>query len=172
MPPLPRIRCTYAGLPPLAADPANPFWQGIEPVTLRENVTGQAPGQETCIRTAWNDAGWRILFEMGDANPWATLTERDGPLWNEEVAEVFIDPVGDLEGYFEVEINPLGTVVDLVLRRTKALAAWRSSPQRAGRRNCTFHSSLSPRRARNPARFGALISCGLTGPTAPAQRPN
>ena len=26
--------------------------------------------------------------------------------------------MGDLESYFEVEINPLGTVLDLVLRRT------------------------------------------------------
>ncbi len=37
--------------------------------------------------------------------------------------EVFIDPVGDLESYFEVEINPLGTVCDLVLRRTAS--GWR-----------------------------------------------
>jgi hypothetical protein len=37
--------------------------------------------------------------------------------------ELFMDPVGDLLGYFEVEINPLGTVTDLVLRRTNS--GWR-----------------------------------------------
>ena len=86
-------------------------------------MTGQAPLQATRVRSAWDDTGWRVLFENDDAHPWATLIERDGPLWTEEVVEVFIDPFGDLESYFEVEINPLGTVVDLVLRRT--LSGWR-----------------------------------------------
>ena len=36
---------------------------------------------------------------------------------------MFFDPVGDGLGYFEVEINPLGTVCDLVLRRTAS--GWR-----------------------------------------------
>ncbi len=36
---------------------------------------------------------------------------------------MFIDPVGDPGGYFEIEINPLGTVADLVLRRTAS--GWR-----------------------------------------------
>ena len=75
------------------------------------------------MRSAWNDTGWRVLFECDDARPWATLVEHDGPLWTEEVVEVFIDPFGDLESYFEVEINPLGTVVDLALRRT--VSGWR-----------------------------------------------
>ena len=60
---------------------------------------------------------------MEDARPWSTLTQRDAPLWTEEVVEVFIDPVGDLEGYFEIEINPAGTVVDVVLRRVAS--GWR-----------------------------------------------
>ena len=65
----------------------------------------------------------RVLFEADARAPWATLTERAAPLWTEEVVEVFVDPVGDGLGYFEVEINPLGTVTDLVLRRTAS--GWR-----------------------------------------------
>ncbi len=90
---------------------------------LRENVTGGEPAQATRVRTTWDDTHWRVAFEADDQYSWATLTERNGPLWTEEAVEVFIDPVGDLESYFEVEINPLGTVVDLVLRRT--LSGWR-----------------------------------------------
>lgn len=75
------------------------------------------------MRTAWDDRCWRICFEAQDAHPWATLTARDAPLWEEEVVEVFFDPAGDLAGYFEVEVNPLGAVVDLVLRRTSS--GWR-----------------------------------------------
>jgi hypothetical protein len=55
--------------------------------------------------------------------------ERDAPLFKEEVVEVFVDPVGDLESYFEIEVNPLNTVMDLVLRRgrvgVKRNFAWR-----------------------------------------------
>ena len=79
---------------------------------------GVKPAQATQVRAAWAAREWRVLFEVEDARPWATLTQRDGRLWTEEVVEVFIDPVGDLESYFEFEVNPLGTVTDLVLRRT------------------------------------------------------
>jgi hypothetical protein len=34
--------------------------------------------------------------------------------------ELFLDPVGDLESYFEIEVNPLNAVLDLVLRRTRS----------------------------------------------------
>ena len=36
------------------------------------------------------------------------------------MAEVFLDPFGDLLSYFEVEVNPRNAVLDLLLRRTRA----------------------------------------------------
>lgn len=120
---LPWLRTVRRRLEPLTADPANPFWRGIAPVALRDNLGGAAPTQATRVRTAWDEREWRLLFDMDDARPWATLTTRDAALWTEEVVEVFLDPVGDLESYFEIEINPLGTVCDLVLRRTAS--GWR-----------------------------------------------
>jgi hypothetical protein len=59
----------------------------------------------------------RLLFTVEDAHPYATLTGHDEPLYTEEVVEVFLDPVGDLAGYFEIEVNPLNAVLDLVIRR-------------------------------------------------------
>jgi hypothetical protein len=113
---VPRLRTRQVALEPLNG--SSEFWRDIEPAALREVTAGGPPMQATRLRTAWNAHEWRVLFQMDDAKPWATLTRRDGPLWTEEVIEVFIDPVGDLESYFEVEVNPLGTVTDLVLRRT------------------------------------------------------
>lgn len=95
-------------------------WTAVSPVYLRQTVSGQAPKQSTWIKTAWNEREFRVLFHCEDAHPWATLTERDGPLYNEEVVEVFVDPVGDLESYFEIEVNPLNAVCDLVIRRTRS----------------------------------------------------
>ena len=117
---LPRVRCRRREPEPVAADAESEGWRAVEPVILRENVGGGSPAQSTRVRTVWDEERWRILFECDDAYPWATLTTHDAPLWTEETVEVFIDPVGDLAGYFEIEINPLGAVVDVVLRRVSS----------------------------------------------------
>ena len=88
-----------------------------------ENLAGGEPALATHVRTLLDGGNWRVLFEAEDPAPWATLTARDAHLWTEEVVEVFFDPVGDGLSYFEVEINPLGAVCDLVLRRTAS--GWR-----------------------------------------------
>ena len=111
------------GTPPLLACRCGVSRPGEESVTLRENLGGGAPAQATRVRTFWDGTYWRVLFEVEARAPWATLTQRDAALWTEEVVEVFFDPAGDGLGYFEVEINPLGTVTDLVLRRTAS--GWR-----------------------------------------------
>jgi hypothetical protein len=120
---VPRLRTYQTALGPLGGGAGADFWRAAEAASLREVTGGDFPVQATRVRTAWNAAEWRLLFEVDDATPWATLTGRDGPLWTEEAVEVFIDPVGDLESYFEFEMNPLGTVTDLVLRRT--CSGWR-----------------------------------------------
>ena len=121
---LPRLRTRqFAALEPWSGGWQPDFWQRIEPTVLREVTGGEPPRQATWVRTAWDAREWRLLFAMDDARPWATLSEPDGHLWEEEVVEVFVDPVGDLDSYFEFEVNPLGTVTDLVLRRTSS--GWR-----------------------------------------------
>ena len=84
---------------------------------LVENVGEGAPRQGTSVTIARGAECLFVEFECEDSRPWATITRRDGPLYQEEVVEVFIDPFGDLECYFEIEVNPLNTVLDLVLRR-------------------------------------------------------
>ena len=95
---------------------------------LRDVETGATPEQGTTVRAAWDADELRIQVHAEDRDAWATITQRDGPLWEEEVVEVFLDPVGDGECYFEFEVNPLGTVLDLVLRKSrsgyKADRAW------------------------------------------------
>lgn len=87
---------------------------------LSENLSGQPAVQGTEVACAWDATALRVRFVCTDIEPWATITQRDGPLWEEEVVEVFIDPVGDAEVYFEFEVNPLGTLLDLVLRRSRS----------------------------------------------------
>ena len=86
-------------------------------LVLLDNLTGVAPRQATRVTLSRKPTHLHLLFECEDTRPWATITRRDGPLYEEEVVEVFLDPFGDLECYFEIEVNPLNAVLDLMLRR-------------------------------------------------------
>ncbi len=116
--PPPTLLCSAGELGPVVANVSDPRWQNIAPVLLRETVSGHAPGQATSVRAAVDGLHLRVLFDCADALPWATLRQPDEPLYTEEVVEVFLDPVGDLECYFEIELNPLNAVLDLVLRQS------------------------------------------------------
>lgn len=140
--PPPTLHCPAGDFGAVVADVNAPAWQRVTPVALRETATGAAPKQATDLRVAVSGADLRVLFDCQDDDVWATKTVHDEPLYNEEVVEVFLDPVGDLECYFEIELNPLNTVLDLVLRKSpsglKKETAWhceglRTAVQRTAR---------------------------------------
>jgi hypothetical protein len=80
---------------------------------LLDAESGRSPRFPT--RVTLEDAGelLRTRFDCEDPDPWATLAERDGDLWTEEVVEIFLAP-GEATPlcYFEIEVNPLGTLFD------------------------------------------------------------
>ena len=117
---IPVLRCAHLALGDLTADADTLPWRALPPVRFADAITGAPPKQGTEVRVAWNDDEWRLLFVAEDTDPWATMTQRDAPLYEEETVEVFFDPAGDLESYFEIEVNPLGTVLDLVLRKSRS----------------------------------------------------
>jgi hypothetical protein len=125
---IPRARCPRAEFGDLTADVKSTPWNRLDPLFLADALMGAAPRQGTAVRIAWDLREWRILFHAADTDAWATLTARDASLYEEETVEVFFDPVGNLESYFEIEVNPLGAVLDLVLRKSrsgyKADRAW------------------------------------------------
>ena len=117
---LPRLECHRWEFGELAADVNAPPWNQIAPVFLSDAVTGAKPKQGTEVRAGWDSRGWRVLFHAADADAWATLTQRDAPLYKEETVEIFFDTTGDLNSYFEIEVNPLGTEFDSVFRRNRS----------------------------------------------------
>jgi hypothetical protein len=117
---LPRLACPRIDASLL---PAGAWRTRAGTLRLVDALSGAAPAEGTLLRAAWSEAEWHLHFECADTLPWATLGGRDAALWTEEVVEVFIDPVGDGAGYFEIEVNPLGAVCDLVLRRIAS--GWR-----------------------------------------------
>jgi hypothetical protein len=56
-----------------------------------------------------------LRFDVYDENPWHTMTRRDEHIWEEEVVEIFLDPDRTGVNYYELEINPVNVVCDLVV---------------------------------------------------------
>jgi hypothetical protein len=79
-------------------------------------TNGAATVFPTQCKMLWDDTYLYIAFIMDDRDVWGTTTVWSDPdycLCAEEVAEMFVDPDGDGLNYLEVEINPLGAVMDL-----------------------------------------------------------
>ena len=117
---LPRLRCEKHSFGEISLERDCRPWQGIEWSELRLTENGMRPRQRTALKVGWDDQYLRLFFFAEDSNPWATLTERDAPLYKEEVLEVFLDPVGDLAAYFEFEVNPNNAVLDLCVRKIRS----------------------------------------------------
>lgn len=87
------------------------------------------PYRQTRVKMLWDDEYLYIGAEMIEPHIWATYTERDAVIFHENDFEVFIDPDGDSHNYYELEINALGTIWDLILLKPyrdggPALNAW------------------------------------------------
>ena len=100
-------------------DALHGVWASCARVSLLENVSGRQPRWGTEVRLGWSDNELHGLYLCQDPLPWATKTNRGDALWEEEVVEIFLDPFGDSLLYFEIGINPLNTVTDVFIRRTR-----------------------------------------------------
>jgi hypothetical protein len=63
----------------------------------------------------WDDEWFYVAAEMEEPDLWGTLTERDSVIFRDNDFELFIDPDDDTHGYYELEVNALGTPWDLLL---------------------------------------------------------
>jgi len=82
------------------------------------DITGdraKAPRFRTRAKMRWDDEYLYFGFDLEENNVWGTLTERDCVIYNDNDIEVFIDPDGDTHEYYEIELNALNTVWDLLI---------------------------------------------------------
>jgi Carbohydrate family 9 binding domain-like len=93
-----------------------PAWRAAswsEPfIDIRGSVQ---PRFTTRARLLWDDQHFYLAAELEEPHLWGTLVERDSVIFQDNDFEVFIDPDGDTHGYYELEVNVLGTAWDLLL---------------------------------------------------------
>lgn len=91
-------------------------WEGFTFVEVNYDIDkGKRVDIRTLARILWDKDNLYISFHCLDEDPWATITKRDGFLWEEEAVEVFIDPRGDGTRYVELGVNPLNAVDDILI---------------------------------------------------------
>ncbi len=107
-----------AALPvPLAEFSIDDPWAlpaGVSPVALHEATKGGAPRLATTAAVWRDEQCLNVLFSGDDDAVIASYFQHDEPLWQEDVVEVFVAPEAATK-YFEIEVNPLGTVFDAVI---------------------------------------------------------
>lgn len=83
----------------------------------------------TRAKMLWDDTYFYVAAQMEEPDVWATLTQRDAVIFQDNDFEVFVDPDGDTHQYYEFEMNALNTQWDLLLVKAyrdggPAMSAW------------------------------------------------
>jgi hypothetical protein len=65
----------------------------------------------------WDDVYLYVGAQLDEPHVWGTLTKRDVVIFQDNDFEVFIDPDGDNHDYYELEVNALNTVWDLLMKK-------------------------------------------------------
>jgi hypothetical protein len=116
----PRSYVCYRAPRPIVPDGklSNPAWRladwSEEFVDIR-GEEGPRPWYRTRVKMLWDDEYLYVGAELEEEHVWATLSERDSVVYQDNDFELFIDPDGDSHRYYELEINARGTVWDLFL---------------------------------------------------------
>jgi hypothetical protein len=108
-----RYECPY-----IADENVRIPWDEITPGVLYDVVTGANPRLETRFRACWTADALLVRFECEDDHVVATMEQRDDPIYEEDVVEVFLDPVGTGKVYYEFELSPRGVEFDALIHNS------------------------------------------------------
>ena len=82
-----------------------------------EGANKPKPAFRTTVKMMWDSQYLYIGAVLEEPHLWGTLKKHDDIIYRDHDFEVFIDPMGDGEQYFEIEINVLGTIMDLFMNK-------------------------------------------------------
>ncbi len=92
----------------------DPVWAKCPPLTLGKCTSAQAQSPATTARVLFDATTLYVAFECAEADTAAlaaAVTDRDGPVWQDDSVELFVS--GDLRtGYYHFAVNPKGVLMD------------------------------------------------------------
>lgn len=119
LPAAPRIEVPRAQLAPaIDADPEDAAWAAAA-VVPRLALVGPGVEAATTVLLLWDETALYLRFVATDDGLHQPFGQtRDAKHYQGDVAEVFLDPVGDARQYYEIQVTPTGGVFDLNLLLT------------------------------------------------------
>ena len=98
-----------------------------------DSLDGRPTQFRTTARIVWDDEALYVAFDCEDPDVWGTFTNRDDPLYTQEVVEIFVDADADGRTYDEIEVSPHNVVFDAYFpaRRQGMDTSWDSGLQSA-----------------------------------------
>lgn len=96
---------------------------------LVNNSDGSSSPLKSECKVLYDDNFLYFASRFQDENIWATMKKRDEHLWTEEVFEVFLRADQNQKSYIELEVNPLGAMIDIFLldiRKPLHYESWNS----------------------------------------------
>jgi hypothetical protein len=124
-------------------------------IPLSDARHGGRPRLRSTVRVGVRGKVLLIRFDGRDDGIVATYTNRDEPLWREDVFEVFLASRDPPTRYYEFEVNPLGTLFDA---RVESPDLRRASMRVDPAWDCP---GLEARVTRNANRWSALLRIPL-----------
>jgi Carbohydrate family 9 binding domain-like len=117
----------------------DPAWAAAPWTSDFVDIQGDAkpkPRFRTRVKMLWDKNYLYIAAELEEPNVWATLTQHDSVIFHDPDFEVFMDPKGETQPYYEFEMNALNTTWDLRLNKPyidqgKPDNAWESGAKTA-----------------------------------------
>lgn len=91
-------------------------WHLFETVPLVDTATGHPPLEPTRVSACWDREFLHIRFVCQDAYMISIYKDRDDPLYDQDVVEIFIDELGTGMEYMEIEVSPNNVIFDAIIR--------------------------------------------------------
>ncbi|MEW6746686.1 MAG: carbohydrate-binding family 9-like protein [Planctomycetota bacterium] len=120
---LPRWYVAHRTLNPITIDGRldEAAWRALPWTADFTDIEGERrprPRFRTAACLAWDDLHLYVAARLEEPHVWGTLRQHDDIVFRDNDFEVFIDPDGDRHSYYEIEVNALNTIFDLLLART------------------------------------------------------
>lgn len=95
--------------------PHDEVWNDLPAMQLREAKTGNDAKLATTVSSFWNETSLYFRFVCEDNRIIATMSDRDDPIYEEDVVEVFISETGEMSNYKEFELSPTNVQFDALI---------------------------------------------------------
>jgi hypothetical protein len=110
---MPTYRCRKTRKAPAVDGAIDPkVWRLAQPLQLVLADSGAPPLQPTEARMLYDDDFLYVAFHCVDSDAWGSYTNRNDPIFREEVVEVFLDPTRRGRSYIELEVSPLNVLFE------------------------------------------------------------